>query len=745
MRALLFLVCAPLFATTYCVSNSGSDSNSGTATLPNCTGVVSAWQTIAKVNAQTFSPGDSILFQAGGIWREQLTPSSGGASGSPVTYGRYGVGARPIINGSDVVSSWVQQMGSPTGAVTQANMKMSTANGVAFVDFSLAGALTPYSGDLLTVTDHTGKTATGYISAAGTGETYGSQLISNPNFTSNTTGWTTLNSTIASVAGGQSGNCLQVTRSSGTLQGAYSTQTLTSGWLILSSVYVQSGTSGNETAEIGWSTAAPAYILVTGTTTAAWTQMSIYGTADSSQANYQRMYLLKESATAGTMLFDTASATQVLTPSVTGVTIASTSGGSTFNWASITAGFNLNDTAGYTYSITATVPIPIWSATVTTQPNAIWSDGVTMGVPQASFAALVSPGQWFWGSNSLSIYSATNPSTGHTVESASREEAIYDGFNYLNFVGLEATNANSLSVSLHGTNAMLLGMMIHDSVNQALYVGSGGGGETISGCSIYNSGLTAGFGGGSTIHLQNETIGSIITGNQIYNFGVDGQAGDHAIYDEAGGDTITYNHFQEKAYPAEPGLGIRVDVAGSTFAYNIFDSIPAGGIDVSAAASSISIYNNTFYAVGKITPFNAIWNEGTAGGVTVKNNLVQSATGYQQGFEVDTTGTGWVSDYNLIYDVTNGYFGIWLGAGPLTLANWQSTSSQDSHSLAISPLMVNPSAGDFRLSVGSLAIAAGVFIPGVSTSNPPNIGALGVVGPSLIQGASTMTGKTVIQ
>ena len=43
----------------------------------------------------------------------------------------------------------------------------------------------------------------------------------------------------------------------------------------------------------------------------------------------------------------------------TGVTITSTSNGSTYNWASIDSGFNLNDASNYTYTITAnTVAIP---------------------------------------------------------------------------------------------------------------------------------------------------------------------------------------------------------------------------------------------------------------------------------------------------------------------------------------------------------------------------------------------------
>jgi hypothetical protein len=52
-----------------------------------------------------------------------------------------------------------------------------------------------------------------------------------------------------------------------------------------------------------------------------------------------------------TTLYDTASVTQVLTPSTTGVTIVSSSGGSSYNWTSEQSGFNRDDSGGYTYSI----------------------------------------------------------------------------------------------------------------------------------------------------------------------------------------------------------------------------------------------------------------------------------------------------------------------------------------------------------------------------------------------------------
>ena len=90
-------------ATTYYVSSSsGNDSNSGTS-------AGAAWQTVAKVNAQTFAPGDSVLFRRGDIWNESLVPPSSGTSGSPINFDAYGTGTAPNLTGYYAVpaNAWI--------------------------------------------------------------------------------------------------------------------------------------------------------------------------------------------------------------------------------------------------------------------------------------------------------------------------------------------------------------------------------------------------------------------------------------------------------------------------------------------------------------------------------------------------------------------------------------------------------------------------------------------------------------
>jgi uncharacterized protein YegP (UPF0339 family) len=128
--AILMFTCELSMATTYYVSNSGNDSNTGlTATL--------AWKTIAKVNSVTYNAGDQILFQKGGTFYGGLTVNQSGIAGSPITYGAYGTGANPVISGFTAVTAWTN-LGSNIWESTNAVSSLATCNVVV-----INGELTP--------------------------------------------------------------------------------------------------------------------------------------------------------------------------------------------------------------------------------------------------------------------------------------------------------------------------------------------------------------------------------------------------------------------------------------------------------------------------------------------------------------------------------------------------------------------------------------------------------------------------
>jgi len=234
-----------------------------------------------------------------------------------------------------------------TVTLTSQTMNLSTVNGTAFISNPLTD-LRPYVGFKLTITAG-GKTLVGWGKAAGTGETYDANKYTNPDFGSSTVGWNPVRGTIASVAGGESGNCCQLTYVSGTSQVFEQSVAKTAGALYIFGGSVKSGTSGDEAVLIiYYDNTYNNERRITKTSSGTWVAYTDYNTCASAVAGQMGFY--KNTATAGTMLFDSAILKQVLTPSSTGVTIVSASGGATYNWTS-NDGIDPNATS-FTISIT---------------------------------------------------------------------------------------------------------------------------------------------------------------------------------------------------------------------------------------------------------------------------------------------------------------------------------------------------------------------------------------------------------
>lgn len=104
---------APSGAITYYVdANGGNDYNDGRSPA-------NAWKTVQRVNGLAFLPGDAILFKRGSVWREKLYPARSGESGNPITFGAYGTGDNPILNGAEPITGW----SGGTGGVYSASVE----------------------------------------------------------------------------------------------------------------------------------------------------------------------------------------------------------------------------------------------------------------------------------------------------------------------------------------------------------------------------------------------------------------------------------------------------------------------------------------------------------------------------------------------------------------------------------------------------------------------------------------------
>lgn len=80
----------------YVDSRDGDDTNAGT--LPE-----KPWKSLEKLNNTTFQAGDTILLRAGCVWDGQLWPKGSGEEGKSIRIGKYGSGAKPLIQGKGLV------------------------------------------------------------------------------------------------------------------------------------------------------------------------------------------------------------------------------------------------------------------------------------------------------------------------------------------------------------------------------------------------------------------------------------------------------------------------------------------------------------------------------------------------------------------------------------------------------------------------------------------------------------------
>lgn len=85
--------------TTYYVSSSGSDSNTGRSSD-------TPFQTLSKINSLTLQPGDQVLFRRNDTFRGSLQLRQSGTSGNPIVIDAYGSGNKPVLSGAVSVGNW---------------------------------------------------------------------------------------------------------------------------------------------------------------------------------------------------------------------------------------------------------------------------------------------------------------------------------------------------------------------------------------------------------------------------------------------------------------------------------------------------------------------------------------------------------------------------------------------------------------------------------------------------------------
>ena len=85
---------------------------------------------IDSVNALTLRPGDSVLFERGGVYRGTVVVKASGSTGLPITFAAYGTGESPIISGSVPITGWTSGIGNVQQASVAQNIRLLFCDGL---------------------------------------------------------------------------------------------------------------------------------------------------------------------------------------------------------------------------------------------------------------------------------------------------------------------------------------------------------------------------------------------------------------------------------------------------------------------------------------------------------------------------------------------------------------------------------------------------------------------------------------
>ena len=205
--------------------------------------------------------------------------------------------------------------------------RLSTVNGTAFGTPTVYD-LRPYvmtAGWKFSWVDSKGKTAVAYGKARGTGETY-TNLITGDNSTfASDTGWWTKNAGTGSVS---------------ITEGVARFVACQGGYGLFKSGLTMTGALYKGTFTVSGYSVGGVHFYFRGIKTVDKTANGAYSTYATARAVDNDNWI--EATVTTTLDIDDVTVVQVLTPSALGLTMTSTPGGTTFNWASVEAGFNPN-------------------------------------------------------------------------------------------------------------------------------------------------------------------------------------------------------------------------------------------------------------------------------------------------------------------------------------------------------------------------------------------------------------------
>jgi GH18 family chitinase len=409
---------------------------------------------------------------------------------------------------------------------------------------------------------------------------------------------------------------------------------------------------------------------------------------------------------------------------------------------------------------------------VRTDPKQVFVDDARL-MKKANTRTMV-PGSFYWDSPTLTLYVWTEDSTnpaGHTMETSGGRFAGIDfnGKSYINVDSIDVTktgqtgyefgittgskwvNVSHATSSWNAQRGFRVGNWVYgksggdniiftdcvsfDNLSEAFWIGGGINNGCIR-CEAYNGGKDAALKGYTTGDIGGILIGSAAVNNFVK---------DSFVHDIYNGYALMVEHENHTGVTKPIGtviagnviannvatLWTAIDEQGqnSIYAYNtVYTSASGAGNLITldsqggSATGSVnaSFYHNTLY-LGVMA-----WGNGVEVNNAIrplfKNNIVfTSHPGIWNGYIISVAATN-VTDLTMDYNDMSDSQYFYAGRYPQSLAEWKTISRQDAHSIAKNPLFANSASYNLTLQSGSPCIGEGIFISGVSITNPPNIG-----------------------
>jgi hypothetical protein len=716
----------------YIDSVGGNDANDGHS-------VTKAWQTVAKVNASAalIKPGDTVRFKRGQTWREQLTVPSSGSAGNHITFGAYGGGVKPILDGSDVVpGAWASMAG-----VNDLLQFVTDVGGDAVVPaiYDTRFGITTSGGMIDAWDDARG--------AAGYGPQLAQTLTKRP-------AWDAVNKIITF-----DGSNDQLTSA---LFAGFDMSTdktlvavLSGAADIYKGMVTLNDIDNNSYLDI-LSHAAARYYTEANNQGAGAQPLCDSGVAF--DATRRLVYAQDDPGGVFPGTFITVADTAAVggfSPTFISQNFFLDIGGWFENvlnrWANITvravlviegllSANQISVLQAWAYNYHAAVLTSgatpggyatVWQvAYAAAAPVNVLFNGVA-GVRQTSILACNSVGKWFWNANVLYVYATADPSG--TISVSIRDNCVYfNGADYCTVQDITTNGANLYGINIGAGDHQLEGAIVQRCL--ATYNYADGIFEWVSVSTTltqilnnevsYNGlqgaidGVVAMPGG---IEIINAGDDLLVSRNNIHHNAI-GMEVDQLSTDV----TVRFNYIHDNVY-----IGFQLNNADNTIIiYNLICNSGTGwGIKIwdigGVGCSGIEIYNNVLYnnAIGIIV-------EDEQTNLKIKNNLLSNNIANSAAEEIKLESghvyAGLDINYNLYYRAAGATYWAYGGIN-YTFANWKIQSGQDANAVNADPLLIG--IADFHLQAGSPAINAGVNVgltldyDGVAVGNPPEIGA----------------------